>query len=223
MSRLSSQPALGEGEGLRWELGEPRASMLAEGEGWFARGGITPANLCVPQNTMKDWCAFAGVSACLFPRGPVGVAALGLYGSTAVCGVPAWELLLVCASSLRRTSDQGRLFADGAEASRTYRLRGTGRSSLGGSSGHPCPPLCLHHHRCLCVGTNPRLPLFPWGWGSCGQCPSPGSASGGQRAPVCDTVSVPPCPLSGRWVTSRLLPWRCWGAVSKCGTRCWWD
>lgn len=49
VSRLSSQPALGEGEGLHWELGEPRASMLTEGEGWFARGGIAPANLlCVP-------------------------------------------------------------------------------------------------------------------------------------------------------------------------------
>lgn len=43
--RLSSQPVLGEGEGLCWELGEPRASMLMEG-GWFTHGGITPANLC---------------------------------------------------------------------------------------------------------------------------------------------------------------------------------
>lgn len=48
-SRLSSQPALGEDEGLFWERGEPCASMLVEGEGWFACGGVMPANLlCVP-------------------------------------------------------------------------------------------------------------------------------------------------------------------------------
>ena len=49
VSGLSSQPALGGGESLCWELGEPCASMLMEGEGRVARGGITAANLlCVP-------------------------------------------------------------------------------------------------------------------------------------------------------------------------------
>lgn len=32
-SRMSSQPALGEDEGLLWEWGEPCASVLMEGEG----------------------------------------------------------------------------------------------------------------------------------------------------------------------------------------------
>lgn len=43
---------------------------------------------------------------------------------------------------------------------------GTGRGSLGGSPGHPCPPLCLHHHLCLCMGTNPCPLLLPGGWGA---------------------------------------------------------
>jgi len=40
-SGLSSQLALGEGEDLCWEVGEPHVSVLMEGEGWFACGGQT--------------------------------------------------------------------------------------------------------------------------------------------------------------------------------------